>query len=728
MKTHYSIKMHSSIEPLESRIAPAVLIVTNLTDSPVSGKLDLRQAITHADAASGATTIMFSPLIAPGTLYLGSDLPVISKNVTITGPLLAGVPEIKISGADFASPTNGSLLDVSSTSAKGVGVTISNLTIEGANGGSQGGALFINDAHGTVTLSHDMFQNNSVGGSTVTSQARGGAVYLEAGTLNITVSTFENNSAIGGNSTTSGGGNASGGAIFIGNHGKVTMTNSIVSNNSATGGNGGNGQGGTISQTNGYQGYSGGTAYGGGITNNGRLTMANTTVSGNTATGGAGGTGGSSYNGASNPGNGGYGGGAQGGGIYSTGTLTLVGSTVSGNTATGGAGGTGAAGSGNGGYGGQGGSGGSAAGGGIWSSGTLNIPTAKGMLSSKITGNSAVGGTGGTGGTGANGYNGSYQTNSGGNGGQGGYGGNATGGGIEAYYGGNVSIAKTTVSGNTTTAGTGGTGGSGGSGGTNSVGNSPFNYLGGPGGNGGTGGQAGGSQGAGVYFIHSKVSVNASTISGNTALAGLAGTGGQAGSGGGVSYAGNYYGYYGAIGSAGSGGSVIFSYGGGVFASETKLSLVQATIANNTADYGGGIALHSNVNTQIDNTTIAGNTANENGGGIWGDTSPINAISTVIGQNSAPTDSDIHGSIFATNSLIYQLGDALVFDGGGSLFNIYPDLKPLASNGGLTQTMLPYSDSPLIGAGSNPLHLMVDQRGDPRAPDGLVDIGAVELT
>jgi hypothetical protein len=39
----------SAIEPLESRIAPATIIVNNPTDTPAAGKTDLRQALAQAD-------------------------------------------------------------------------------------------------------------------------------------------------------------------------------------------------------------------------------------------------------------------------------------------------------------------------------------------------------------------------------------------------------------------------------------------------------------------------------------------------------------------------------------------------------------------------------------------------------------------------------------------------------------------------------------------------------
>jgi hypothetical protein len=57
---------------------------------------------------------------------------------------------------------------------------------------------------------------------------------------------------------------------------------------------------------------------------------------------------------------------------------------------------------------------------------------------------------------------------------------------------------------------------------------------------------------------------------------------------------------------------------------------------------------------------------------------------------------------------------------------IDPLLASLATNGGLTQTMLQHANSPVVGAGSAILN-SVDQRGFPRPVNGSYDIGAVQL-
>jgi hypothetical protein len=57
---------------------------------------------------------------------------------------------------------------------------------------------------------------------------------------------------------------------------------------------------------------------------------------------------------------------------------------------------------------------------------------------------------------------------------------------------------------------------------------------------------------------------------------------------------------------------------------------------------------------------------------------------------------------------------------------IDPLLGPLQDNGGLTETQAILPGSPAINAGSNPLELTTDQRGEARVQQGTADIGAFE--
>jgi hypothetical protein len=493
--------------------------------------------------------------------------------------------------------------------------------------------------------------------------------------IKVTISslTLENGNAV-----------AAGGAIEINNHdGNVAIDKSAIKSNFAGGaGTGVTGRGAAIDLEN------------------GSLTVSGTTISGNIAGSNLGGS-------------------AYGGGLYiaANGHATVTKSTISGNTAAGGLGVNGRAGADyKPGY--AGGDGGTAAGGGIFCKGALVL------TASTVSGNNTVGGAGGAGGTG--GYNGPYVTGIGG--GNGGAGGKSTGAGIFISGAAAATIKSSTISGNSTIGGMGGKGGTGGLGGSGGE----FNYNGYNGGNGGNAGAGGKSLGGAIFSNEgATVKIQSSTVSGNTATAGAGGAGGQGGAGGvgwpGVT--GLEPGSNGYTGKTGASAPATFSYGGGILANGASLSLIQDTVALNAADIGGGIRLNSMIQVQIFNSTIALNTAHTTGGGISSVLSPIYAVSTVIGQNTAPANSDLNGgTIAASDCLIQTLGDATVYNIGGTLTNIDPMLSTtLTLNGGLTEVLVPLAFSPVIGAGSNPDHLTLDQSGHARTIHGKIDIGAVEV-
>jgi hypothetical protein len=544
---------------------------------------------------------------------------------------------------------------------------------------------------------------------------------------------------------------AQGGAIW--NGGTLTLNNVVVTNSSATGAPG-SGVGG---------GLAGGDAQGGGIYSSGTLTITGgSVISTNVATGGAG-VSGSSIAGTS--------GSAFGGGIFSTGNVTLSGSTVTGNVANSFAPYAGA-------------NAGHAAGGGINCGGTLTIS------GSSITANNADGGSvnhfgfagaadgGGILAAGATILSNSTISGNHASGGDAGYlgeiGGAATGGGIEST-GKTLSISFSTLSGNTSTGGDGPDGQSG------------------PGGN-GYGGCAfasaatattitasavtnntaqGGSgdeflafgAGGGVY-AQASLSIDKTTISGNTAIGG----------GGGVYYGKGGNGYGGGIrshgplvltnstvntnaarggpggtgfggppaGKTGSGGS---AFGGGIYG-DGSIRIVNSTIAVNAATgadgqettnhqqgntsggngTGGGIA--SPTGMTIADSTISGNVAaGGNGGGnqYYGGTGP-HGVGT--GGGIAYTHNSVPGKTVLTNTIVsanHINGTALndisgpintsaskfnLIGIGGGLTNgvngnkvgdTHPMLATLGNYGGPTRTMVPLPGSPAIDAGSNAL-------------------------
>lgn len=203
----------------------------------------------------------------------------------------------------------------------------------------------------------------SFGGS-----ARGGAIYIQTGTLIVTDVTLDQNAATGGNGGRGGnpgtglntadgitgqqGGNGGSGqgATVFGGGGTVSILSSTLSANTCTGGDGGDG--GTGSDAggipgNGGEGGLGGNAHAGGVfVQNAGVTVINSTISGNVTNGGAGGDGGDGGSGSStaNGGAGGNGGQSRGTGAYvRSSTLGVDNSTVADNTANDGTGGAGGA-------------------------------------------------------------------------------------------------------------------------------------------------------------------------------------------------------------------------------------------------------------------------------------------------------------------------------------------------------------------------------------------------
>ena len=89
-----------SPELLESRIAPATIIVNSLLDNGDGANTTLREAILLAnDNAThpGADTIIFDPAILPGTITLNGTEIDITDTLTIKGP---GIDKLTVSGND----------------------------------------------------------------------------------------------------------------------------------------------------------------------------------------------------------------------------------------------------------------------------------------------------------------------------------------------------------------------------------------------------------------------------------------------------------------------------------------------------------------------------------------------------------------------------------------------------------------------------------------------------
>jgi hypothetical protein len=248
---------------------------------------------------------------------------------------------------------------------------------------------------------------------------------------------------------------------------------------------------------------------------------------------------------------------------------------------------------------------------------------------------------------------------------------------------------------------------------------------------------SGNSMGYG-YFGAGILLVEASTISGNAA--------------GGIAHSGEMNIYESLISGNSSHGS---SNGGGVALTDTRASgdpsrIINSTISGNTSEAsGGGISATGNT-LNITNCTIFGNVAANQGGGIHlisGMT--LNLANTIVAGNNAPAGPDLNGDYPTPQfNLIGKKDGSTGFTNGtnGNIVGtsaapVDPQLGPLASNEGTTQTHALLAGSPAIDRGNNDLavyyiffgnHLKpinTDQRGPGygRIANKMVDIGAFEV-
>jgi len=234
------VRQVRNAEFLETRVMPAVITVTSLTDAATTvedGLVTLREALEAANtntsvdgSVAGSATetdvIVFDSAIAgtidsPATLVLAGEQLRISESVRIEG---AG----KFSTVIDAN-RDSRLFFVESTATD---VTIAGLTLTGgrlqratgsvAPGSTTSGGAVRTSSAGTLTFEECRVYANSVRGE----QSRGGAVYASSGTIVVTDSVFELNSTLGGG--------GSGGAVYMA-AGTLQISNSVFVDNQTTG-------------------------------------------------------------------------------------------------------------------------------------------------------------------------------------------------------------------------------------------------------------------------------------------------------------------------------------------------------------------------------------------------------------------------------------------------------------------------------------------------------------
>jgi hypothetical protein len=192
----------------------------------------------------------------------------------------------------------------------------------------------------------------------------------------------------------------------------------------------------------------------------------------------------------------------------------------------------------------------------------------------------------------------------------------------------------------------------------------------------------------------------------NCTVAGNTAQGGTGGNGGGGSW------------TAGDGGDGGNAYGGGIFNGATMAAL-HCTVANCSA-VGGTNGLAGNGVF----FGAPGSPGLRRGSGISNRDGTFTLKNTILGVSASGGGG--YGTFVDEGNNISA--DKSISLGSSSMVNTDPKLGPLGDNGGDTQTMLPLPGSPAANAASPDDGVDEDQRGLPRpeTPDGRSDIGAVE--
>ncbi|HLJ92896.1 MAG TPA: CSLREA domain-containing protein [Gemmataceae bacterium] len=182
------------LEPLENRLAPAVLMVTTSGDDVThnDGTVSLREAILAINAGGSQgdpdiiaqnpgtfgtnDTIIFSPSLDLKTITLTSGVLTLSRSMTING---LGADQLTVSGNNASG-----VFEIAAGQ-----VTVSGLKIINGNAHQGAGIDMTNPAADSVgtLIGLDIESNKATG------QFGGGGVHIQYGTLNLINSTLANN-------------------------------------------------------------------------------------------------------------------------------------------------------------------------------------------------------------------------------------------------------------------------------------------------------------------------------------------------------------------------------------------------------------------------------------------------------------------------------------------------------------------------------------------------------
>jgi hypothetical protein len=293
---------------------------------------------------------------------------------------------------------------------------------------------------------------------------------------------------------------------------------------------------------------------------------------------------------------------------------------------------------------------------------------------------------------------------------------------------------------------------------------------------------AGVGSGGGIYDHSGTVTITDSTISGNSSLAPTGAVGGgiaddsgtmtiidsaisenEAASGDAGAVGGGVYDHSGAltiIDSAIAANEAASGEGGGIYDDASAVTVIDSTVSGNSADGGdgGGIYGASGDAVSVIDSTVSGNSA-FHGGGIDSAGGSMTVAGSIVADNAAPTTT-VNNCEGVITDAGYDLSDGSSCGFAASdhsADDAMLDLGTLGSNGGPTPTVplltthadqaigfIPSAATATLGSttislcgdsttsvqnGYGGADLSLDQRGDPRLPDGATscDAGAYEL-
>ncbi len=200
------------------------------------------------------------------------------------------------------------------------------------------------------------------------------------------------------------------------------------------------------------------------------------------------------------------------------------------------------------------------------------------------------------------------------------------------------------------------------------------------------------------------------------------------------------------------GGTKVTTGGGGLSFGGGVATLANVTISNNWASYGGGFdhdgtgaATLTNVtisgnaavgsggfdqangSVSLTNVTLTGNNALFNAGGVASRGGTLTLKNTLLSGNFKTDNGQKWNCNKALAGASFSLSSDSTCSLGAGRDNVALPLRPLASNGGYTQTHLLIKGSPASDSGTGLGCPATDQRGVGRPQGAACDVGAVEM-